>query len=66
MPDFAWEFPLMKVVLPTVTFQDRLLVLDGQREIHLWPPGYQTHTVGDAVVYLPKEKILFAGDHACL
>jgi len=64
MPHFAREFPLMKVALPTVTFQDRMVVHDGQREIHLWHPGYQAHTVGDAVVYLPKEKILFAGDIA--
>jgi len=64
MPHFAREFPLMKVVLPTVTFQDRMVVHDGRREIHLWHPGYPAHTVGDAAVFLPKEKILFAGDIA--
>ena len=64
MPHFAREFPLMKVALPTVTFQDRMVVHDGRREIHLWHPGYPAHTVGDAVVFLPKEKILFAGDIA--
>jgi cyclase len=64
MPRFASEFPLLKVELPTVTFQDRLVIHDGDREIHLWHPGHAAHTVGDATVYLPKEKILFAGDIA--
>jgi cyclase len=64
MPRFAREFPLLEVELPTVTFQDRLVVHDGDREIHLWHPGHPAHTVGDATVYLPREKILFAGDIA--
>ena len=64
IPHFAREFPLLKLALPTVTFQDRMVVHDGQREIHLWHPGYPAHTVGDAAVFLPKEKILFAGDIA--
>jgi glyoxylase-like metal-dependent hydrolase (beta-lactamase superfamily II) len=64
MPRFAAEFPRLKVELPTVTFQDRLVIHDGNREIHLWHPGQAAHTVGDATVYLPKEKILFAGDIA--
>jgi len=64
MPRFAREFLSMKVVLPTVTFADRLVIHDGDREIHLWHPGFTAHTVGDAVAYLPKEKILFTGDIA--
>ena len=64
MPRFAKEFPLLKVVLPSVTFRDHLVIHDGDREIHLWHPGFAAHTVGDAVAYLPKERILFAGDIA--
>jgi len=64
MPRFAREFPLLKVVLPTVTFKDHLVIHDGDREIQLWHPGFTAHTVGDAVAYLPKERILFAGDIA--
>jgi glyoxylase-like metal-dependent hydrolase (beta-lactamase superfamily II) len=64
MPRFAREFPAMKVALPTVTFRDRLAIHDGAREIQLWHPGRPAHTVGDATVYLPREKILFAGDIA--
>jgi cyclase len=64
MPRFAREFPEMEVALPAVTFRDRLTLHDGDREIQLWHPGRPAHTVGDAAVYLPKEKILFAGDIA--
>jgi cyclase len=64
MPDFAGEFPLLKVCLPTVTFADRLVLHDGDREIHLWHPGFAAHTVGDAAVFLPKERVLFSGDIA--
>lgn len=64
MPRFAREFPLLKVVLPTVTFEDRMVIRDGDHEIHLWHPGTPAHTVGDAVVFLPKERVLFAGDIA--
>jgi cyclase len=62
MPRFADEFPKLKLVLPTVTFQDRLVIYDGDRELQLWHPGTPAHTIGDTVVFLPKEKILFAGD----
>jgi cyclase len=64
MPRFAKEFPLLKLALPTVTFRDHLVVHDGDREIRLWHPGTAAHTVGDAAVFLPKERILFAGDLA--
>jgi len=66
MPKFAAEFPKLQVVLPTVTFEDRMILHDGEREIQLWHPGFAAHTVGDAVAYLPKERILFAGDIAFL
>jgi cyclase len=64
MPRFAREFPLLRAVLPTVTFKDHLVLHDGDREIQLWHPGFAAHTVGDAVAYLPKERVLFAGDIA--
>src|SRR2546428_490202 len=64
MPRFAREFPLLRVVLPTVTFKDHLVIHDGDREIQLWHPGFAAHTVGDAVAYLPRERVLFAGDIA--
>src|SRR3989475_10547520 len=66
MPKFAAEFSKLHVVLPTVTFEDRMVLHDGEREIQLWHPGFAAHTAGDAAAYLPKERILFAGDIAFL
>jgi len=64
MPRFAREFPLLEMALPTVTFKDHLVIHDGDREIQLWHPGFAAHTVGDTVLYLPRERVLFAGDIA--
>jgi len=64
MPRFAKEFPLLKLALPAVTFEDRMVIRDGDHEIHLWHPGAPAHTAGDATVFLPGERVLFAGDIA--
>ena len=64
MPRFAREFPTLELTLPTVTFDDRLVLHDGVREIHLWHPGTPAHTSGDATVFLPRERVVFAGDLA--
>lgn len=55
------EFKDLKVKAPEVTF-DRELDIDlGNREVQLKFLG-RGNTAGDAVAYLPKEKILVAGD----
>ena len=64
MPAFASEFPRLRLALPTVTFEERMILRDGVHDIHLWHPGAAAHTVGDATVFLPKERVLFAGDLA--
>ena len=64
IPAFAREFPRLELALPTVTFADRLVLHDGEREIQLWHPGEPAHTAGDATVFLPKERVLFTGDIA--
>ena len=46
---------------PTIVFHDRLVVWMGSREVHIIHAG-RGHTKGDTVVWLPKEKVLFAGD----
>jgi glyoxylase-like metal-dependent hydrolase (beta-lactamase superfamily II) len=46
---------------PTVTFADTMVFDDGVRRVELAKLG-PAHSKGDAVAYLPKEKILFAGD----
>ncbi|MCT2588145.1 MBL fold metallo-hydrolase [Actinophytocola gossypii] len=47
---------------PTLTFSDRLTIpLGGDRELVLRYCG-RGHTAGDIVAWLPRERILFAGD----
>jgi cyclase len=46
---------------PILTFTDKLAIDDGNHRIELIKVG-PGHTRGDAVAYLPKEKILMTGD----
>ena len=46
---------------PTLVFDGRLTVDLGNRPVEIWSPG-RGHTAGDTVVWLPDEKILYAGD----
>ncbi len=46
---------------PTHTFHRRMTLWLGQREAQVIHVG-RSHTAGDTVVWLPKEKVLFAGD----
>jgi cyclase len=61
----AWGRPgdVNKVILPTTTFHDRMSVFYGDTQVDFVWPG-RAHTSGDALVRLPKEKILFMGDIA--
>ena len=51
----------LKPTPPNLTFNDRMSLFRGDREIRLLFLGIG-HTAGDIFVYLPKEKILCAGD----
>lgn len=46
---------------PQIGFQDKMVFDDGTHRVELIRMG-PGHTRGDAVAYLPKEKILFTGD----
>src|SRR5258707_414909 len=49
---------------PNIIFDDRLVLDDGTQRVELLYMGHG-HTLGDAVAYLPKHKILCTGD-ACV
>jgi cyclase len=49
--------------LPEVTFTKRLTLYDPAGRIEIIHVGH-AHSAGDVVVFLPKEKVLFAGDLA--
>jgi glyoxylase-like metal-dependent hydrolase (beta-lactamase superfamily II) len=55
------EFRNLRVRLPEVTFDHELDIDLGNREVQLKYLG-RGNTVGDAIAYLPKEKLLIAGD----
>ena len=55
-PERAWLFEGLRIVLPSETFDERY-TLDGMEMINLGG-----HTDCSSVVYVPDEKVLFAGD----
>ena len=55
------EFKTMVYQSPTLTFTDKLDIDLGNREVQVMHLG-RGNTPGDAIVYLPKEKILVVGD----
>ncbi|MGI4951874.1 MAG: MBL fold metallo-hydrolase, partial [Janthinobacterium lividum] len=46
---------------PNLTFHRRMTLYLGQREVQIIHIG-RSHTAGDTVVWLPKERVLFSGD----
>jgi len=55
------EFKTVVYQSPTLTFTDKLDIDIGNREVQVKHLG-RGNTPGDAIVYLPKEKIIVAGD----
>lgn len=55
------ENPGVQIILPTITFEDKLTLNRGARTIEVRYLG-RGHTSGDIVVYLPKEGVVVAGD----
>jgi len=55
------EFKMLKPTPPNVTYNSKMTVFQGTREIQLLFLG-RGHTQGDTVVYLPKERIVCSGD----
>lgn len=49
---------------PNVTFRDRLTLHVGERQVELICVG-PAHTDHDVVVWLPEERVLFAGTSSC-
>jgi fumarylacetoacetase-like protein/metallo-beta-lactamase superfamily protein len=48
--------------VPDLTMRSDLRLDPGDHEIHLLHPGFPAHTDGDLVVWLPADRVLFAGD----
>jgi len=63
VPHFMAEVEGAVLQLPDVTFHQRMDLHLGDREVQLLHFG-TGHTLGDVLVYLPSERLLFAGDIA--
>ena len=64
MPDEWWaDLAGVEPALPTRTFDDDLTLDYGGTTVRLMHWG-AAHTTGDALVYIPEAKLLFAGDLA--
>jgi len=50
----------LRIIEPEITFTDRTILFKGDKEIHMIPIG--GHTKATTVIYMPTEKLLFAGD----
>jgi glyoxylase-like metal-dependent hydrolase (beta-lactamase superfamily II) len=50
-----------QIKLPTLTFEHRMTLHQGGREIHLLFLG-RGHTAGDVVVHIPSERVVATGD----
>lgn len=63
LPAGVPHFDFSKVLkeFPFILFDDTASVYLGNKEIHLRHYGY-AHTIGDTVVYLPQDGIVFCGD----
>jgi cyclase len=61
MPKFAKDFDQVKLTPPNITFEHTLLLHSDKRRVDLIHLG-SGHTAGDAVAFLPAEKVLFLGD----
>jgi cyclase len=59
--EFLARMSRLRIVLPTITVDDSLIIFDGTRELRIFAPG-PGHTDGDLVLFLPAEKIVFLGD----
>ncbi|MFD3379619.1 MULTISPECIES: MBL fold metallo-hydrolase [unclassified Streptomyces] len=58
-PDVEWGG--IELMLPDLTYRQGLTLHQGERRIELIHPG-PAHTTNDTLVWLPEERVLFAGD----
>lgn len=53
--------PLLRNVLPTITFDHRMVIHGSKRSVELISYG-GGHTISDSFLYIPEEQIAFMGD----
>jgi len=59
-PDIRSQFDDLQIVVPTITFEDRMTLVRGDKVIRIIHVG--GHTPATCMVWLPTDRVLFAGD----
>lgn len=59
-PSPDWEISAIRAA--TVTFDSSITLHADEIAVSLEHPGYSAHTPGDAVAWVPSERVLFTGD----
>ncbi len=59
-PKIRAQFTDLRIVVPTITFQDKLTVVRGNRVVRII--HVKGHTPATSIIWLPKERVLFSGD----
>jgi glyoxylase-like metal-dependent hydrolase (beta-lactamase superfamily II) len=57
----GFEFAGIELCLPTHTFDGRLTLRVGDKDVHLIEVG-PAHTRGDVIVHVPADRVVFSGD----
>ncbi len=60
--EFLRRMSGIRVQTPVVTLDDSLAILDGSRRVEIMLLGGGGHTDGDAVLYIPSQRVVFTGD----
>ena len=59
-PEILQHLQDIRIVLPEITFGDRLVIFKGGREVRIIHIG--GHTPATSIVYVPDAKVVFTGD----
>ncbi|MFT3928474.1 MAG: MBL fold metallo-hydrolase [Myxococcales bacterium] len=57
----GFDFGAISLRAPDTTFEDRLVLQVGDKQVHLIEVG-PAHTKGDVIVYVPEDRVVFTGD----
>jgi cyclase len=61
LEEYKKEMTPPRISLPSMTFDRRLVIHRGGREVHLLFLG-RAHTAGDVVAFIPSERVIATGD----
>lgn len=57
----SFDFDNITLTPPTKTFEDKLIIKVGDKEVHLIEVG-PAHTLGDTLVHIPADRVVFTAD----